>query len=72
MADETFPVPAAFAKGAHIQGLEQYRKEYERSLADPAGFWAEQAKALDWFREPQRCSAPTSTRSTSSGSPAGG
>ncbi len=27
-----------------------YQEEYERSLQDPAGFWAEQAQRIDWFR----------------------
>jgi propionyl-CoA synthetase len=27
---------------------------YRRSLADPEGFWAEAADAIDWYEEPQR------------------
>ncbi len=27
-----------------------YREEYRRSLADPAGFWTEQARAISWYR----------------------
>ncbi|MBL8954327.1 MAG: acetate--CoA ligase [Myxococcaceae bacterium] len=38
------------AERAHIKGLEQYRRMYEQSIADPATFWAEQAKALEWIR----------------------
>ena len=30
-----------------------YRVDYERSLADPDGFWAEQARAIDWYRRPE-------------------
>jgi propionyl-CoA synthetase len=30
-----------------------YREDFERSLADPEGFWAEQAKAIDWFSSPK-------------------
>lgn len=26
-----------------------YQKTYERSLNDPAGFWAEAAEDIDWF-----------------------
>ena len=28
----------------------RYREEYARALADPRGFWAEQAGRIDWFR----------------------
>ncbi len=30
--------------------LKRYQDLYERSLADPEGFWAEQARQLEWFR----------------------
>ncbi len=29
-----------------------YAETYRRSLDDPDGFWAEQARAIDWFRRP--------------------
>ncbi|MDN5726488.1 MAG: hypothetical protein L0G99_11240, partial [Propionibacteriales bacterium] len=31
----------------------QWRAEHRRSIDDPEGFWAEQARAIDWFRAPQ-------------------
>ncbi len=31
-----------------------YREVYERSLADPEGFWLEAAKAVDWVTPPTR------------------
>ncbi|GAA4390546.1 propionyl-CoA synthetase [Tsukamurella soli] len=31
-----------------------YADEYRRSMIDPAGFWAEQATAVDWVTPPQR------------------
>jgi propionyl-CoA synthetase len=31
-----------------------YRETYDRSIADPEGFWAEAAKAITWHREPTR------------------
>ena len=31
-----------------------YEQTYRRSLDDPEGFWAEQAHAIDWIREPRR------------------
>ena len=30
-----------------------YAEDHRRSLADPDGFWAEQARAVDWFRRPR-------------------
>ncbi|MFA7398862.1 MAG: AMP-binding protein, partial [Sideroxydans sp.] len=30
-----------------------YQTEYDRSMKDPAGFWGDQAKALEWFKTPQ-------------------
>src|SRR4051812_29925143 len=33
----------------HVSSMEEYKNLHERSLADPEGFWSEQAKALDWF-----------------------
>lgn len=46
---KTYPVPAAVAKQAHIDAA-TYQAMYQRSLADPEGFWAEQATSfLDWF-----------------------
>jgi propionyl-CoA synthetase len=31
-----------------------YRDAYDRSLADPEGFWREAAAAIDWVRPPER------------------
>ncbi|MBA2124952.1 propionyl-CoA synthetase [Hyphomicrobium methylovorum] len=31
-----------------------YRDVYNAWLADPEGFWAEQAKSIDWFKQPER------------------
>jgi acetyl-CoA synthetase len=45
---KVYPVPADFAANAHIDA-EQYAAMYRRSVDDPEGFWAEQAKTfLDW------------------------
>jgi hypothetical protein len=46
---KTYPVPAAVRERAHIDEA-TYQAMYQRSLDDPAGFWAEQATAfLEWF-----------------------
>ena len=39
---KTYPVPADFAAQANCTA-EQYEQMYQRSVEDPAGFWAEQA-----------------------------
>ena len=44
-----FPPPAAFAKEAHLKSLAEYQALWDHAKADPEGFWAEQAKAIDWF-----------------------
>ncbi|HEX2492674.1 MAG TPA: acetyl-coenzyme A synthetase N-terminal domain-containing protein [Steroidobacter sp.] len=53
--DLIFPVPDDFQGRAWIDHS-TYRHEYARSLADPEGFWAEQAERLEW------CTAPTAIR----------
>lgn len=45
-----YPVPAEFAAQANIDAA-QYAEMYQRSVEDPAGFWAEQAEQyLTWFK----------------------
>jgi acetyl-CoA synthetase len=44
-----YPPPADFARQAHIKSLEEYRALWQRAYDDPEGFWAEQAKIVDWF-----------------------
>jgi len=50
---DVFPVPDAVAKAALCDAA-QYQDMYRRSLEDPEGFWAEQAKLLDWDQFPTR------------------
>jgi acetyl-CoA synthetase len=49
MSDKVYEVPADWAKRAFIDGA-KYRAMYDRSLADPNGFWAEAAKRIHWFK----------------------
>ena len=44
-----FDVPAAWAKSAWIDKA-AYQRMYAQSLADPAGFWGEQGKRIDWIK----------------------
>ncbi|MGH8699091.1 MAG: acetyl-coenzyme A synthetase N-terminal domain-containing protein, partial [Burkholderiales bacterium] len=48
-SNEIFPVPASWQGRAWIDEA-AYRREYARALRDPAGFWAEHAARLDWFK----------------------
>ncbi|MDA0674874.1 MAG: acetate--CoA ligase [Proteobacteria bacterium] len=50
MSDQhVFPVPESIAKGAWIDAA-KYDALYQRSLADPAAFWAEHGKRIDWIK----------------------
>jgi acetyl-CoA synthetase len=53
MSNDLFPVPEAYAKSAHCDDV-KYRAMYARSIADPDGFWAEQARRLDWIKFPSK------------------
>ena len=44
-----FPVPEALKKAAWLDE-DAYNREYERSINDPDGFWAEHGKRLDWIK----------------------
>ncbi len=46
---QLFPVPEAIAKAAWCTN-DQYLQMYKRSVDDPEGFWAEQAKRIDWIK----------------------
>jgi len=45
----TYPVPAEWAARATVTA-ERYADMYARSVADPEGFWREEAKRLDWIQ----------------------
>ena len=50
MADKTYPILAAARARAHINEA-TYQTMYARSIADPAGFWNEQAsKFINWSK----------------------
>ena len=50
MAD-LYPPPKSFSDKAHIGSMEEYQKEYQRSIADPEGWWAEKAEEFHWFEK---------------------
>ena len=51
--EKPVPPPEEFSKRARVKSLDEYRAMYERAERDPAAFWGEQAKILDWFEEPR-------------------
>jgi acetyl-CoA synthetase len=53
MSEKMYDVPAEWAKRAWIDEA-KYREMYARSVSDPNGFWAEQAKRLDWMKVPSK------------------
>src|SRR5580698_6170031 len=47
--DRVFAPPADFAAKAHVTSLAGYEALYKQSISDPAAFWGNAAKDLDWF-----------------------
>ncbi len=54
MADR-IPPPRQAVEGTHCTAA-QYEQLYRRSIDDPDGFWADQARRIDWVKEPVRIS----------------
>jgi acetyl-CoA synthetase len=54
MSDRISP-PEDFVRASHLDGRE-YRARYQRSIDDPDGFWAEEAKRIDWIEAPTKIS----------------
>jgi acetyl-CoA synthetase len=50
MSEKIYDVPADWQKRAFINDAD-YKKMYQQSLADPDGFWAEQAKRIHWTKD---------------------
>jgi acetyl-CoA synthetase len=49
MTDKLIPVPAEMARRAHVDAA-KYKAMYDASIADPAKFWGEHGKRVDWIR----------------------
>ena len=49
MSDKIYDVPPAWQKRAYADKA-KYEEMYARSIKDPNGFWAEQAKRIDWIK----------------------
>ena len=48
MSDKVYDVPSAWAENAFVNEA-KYEEMYARSITDPAGFWGEAGKRIDWF-----------------------
>jgi acetyl-CoA synthetase len=53
MSGNVYPVPESWRGKAWIDEA-KYTAMYARSLQDPNGFWAEQAKRIDWIKAPTK------------------
>src|SRR3982751_5424474 len=53
MSEKIHPVPQEWKSRAYVDDA-KYRDMYARSLKDPNGFWAEQAKRLHWYKTPSK------------------
>jgi acetyl-CoA synthetase len=53
MLDErrVFNPPKGFVEKAHVKSMDEYKKLYGESEKDLEGFWAEQAKCIEWFKK---------------------
>jgi acetyl-CoA synthetase len=49
MSEKIYDVPADWRKRAYADGA-KYEEMYARSIKDPNGFWADQAKRIDWIK----------------------
>ena len=49
MSEKIYDVPAEWKRRAFIDDA-KYQEMYARSIKDPDGFWAEQAKRIDWIK----------------------
>ncbi len=53
MSDKIYDVPSEWTSRAFLDDA-KYKEMYARSISDSNGFWAEQAKRLDWSSEPTK------------------
>ena len=68
--NKIYDVPAEWQKRAFVDDA-KYQEMYARSIKDPNGFWAEQAKRIDWikpFTKVKNTSFDAATTSRSNGS----
>lgn len=50
--NKLFQPPDDLLNSAHVQGMDNYRKMYNKSINDPEAFWGEIAKDFHWESQP--------------------
>ena len=53
MSDKIYEIPAEWKQRGFINEA-KYHEMYQRSIADPNGFWAEQLKRIHWTKAPSK------------------
>jgi acetyl-CoA synthetase len=53
MSEKIYDVPPEWKKRAYIDEA-KYKAMYARSLHDPNGFWADEAKRIHWYKPPTK------------------
>jgi acetyl-CoA synthetase len=53
MSDKIYAVPAEWKSRAYVDEA-KYKEMYARSVKDPEGFWAEEAKRIHWYKAPTK------------------
>src|SRR3990172_10652363 len=53
MSEKVYEVPPGWKTRAYLDDA-KYQEMYARSIKDPDGFWAEEAKRIHWFKAPKK------------------
>src|SRR5437879_2078228 len=53
MSDKLYDIPTDWLGRAYVKDSD-YRAMYERSIKDPNGFWANEAKRIYWYKPPSK------------------
>ena len=51
LENRVFEPPKTLVDRAHVKSRAQYEEMYNRSIADPEGFWGEVAEGFEWFKK---------------------
>src|SRR5215475_15137793 len=53
MSEKTYDIPPEWKQRGYVNEA-KYKEMYERSVKDPNGFWAEEAKRIHWYKAPSK------------------
>ena len=54
MASSVFNPPTRISGESHVTSMGEYRRMHEKSVEEPAEFWAEIAEKFHWDRKPKK------------------